>query len=342
MKKPRWVGNERVVVFRTEDIAQLVMATPALRAIREALPDGQITLLTSHTAAGLAPCLEGVDEVIPFTTLWADRRGELAFDPEREEGFVEELRGGKYAAAIILNNQTQSSLPAAYACYMAGIPLRLARSAEVAGSLLTHRVRGFGEGHEIERCLEVVGTWGFDTSDKAPSLVTPPKVRATVDLLLKNHGVAGRPYVVVHGSPEAGRSDATIKAFARAITELADRFGYLTLMTGLPDERLAIQWVAGEAGTPSLVIAGETSVAELATVIEGAAIVVAANASPAHIASAYGVPSMLICEGTRPPAQWLPWGRSVAVDAGDATLGEQLTELLGVGGGAALAPAAAV
>jgi ADP-heptose:LPS heptosyltransferase len=328
LKKLQWQGNERVIVFRCDDIGQTIMALPALRAIRDTLPDGHLALLTSHTAAGLMPCLEGVNEVIPFTTLWADKQRDLPFDPEREEGFIDELRSGKYDAAIFLTNPTQSSLPAAYACYMAGIPVRIGRSAEVAGSLLTHRVRGFGQGHEIDRCLEVVAAGGFTTSQVEPSLKGNEKLQTTVDQFLKNHRILGEPYAVVHAGGATG--DGLTAAFARTMVELSRRSGYRALMTGLPNERLAIEWIAGEAGTPSVVIAGETTVADLALVIAGAELVVTANTSPAHIASAYGVPSVVLYDGATPPEQWLPRQRSVALPAGEQSPGDQLVSLLNV------------
>jgi ADP-heptose:LPS heptosyltransferase len=342
VKKMQWRGDERILVMRCDDIGQLIMATPSLRAIRESVPEGHITLLTSHTAGGLMPCLEDVDEIIPMTAVWNDKKRDLPFDPERELGFVEELRDGKFDAAIILTNQTQSSQPAAYACYMAGIECRVGRSAETAGSLLTHRVRGFGQGHEIERCLEVVAACGMRTHDLRPRLGRDEKLRESVDQFLKNHGVLGSPYVVVHAGPIPGATEQTTAAFAGAMVEVARRFGYTALMTGLPQERVAVEWVAGEAGTPAVVIAGETSVAELAAIIEGAELVITGNTSPAHIASAYNVPSLVIYEDHLPPSQWLPWSRSECAGTADEDLGEKLVALMGASeGGMAMAPALA-
>ena len=329
MKKMQWQGDERILVMRCDDIGQLIMATPSLRAIRRAVPEGHITLMTSHTAGGLMPCLDDVDEIIPMTAVWYDRRKDLPFDPERELGFVNELRDGHFDAAIILTNQTQSALPGAYACYMAGIETRVGRSAETAGSLLTHRVRGFGQGHEIERCLEVVASCGMSEDDLRPRLSVDEKLRETVNQFLKNHEVLDQPYVVVHAGPMPGATEATTAAFAQAMVEIARRFGYLALMTGIPQERVAIEWIAGEAGTPSVVIAGETSVAELAAIIEGAQLVVTGNTSPAHIASAYNVPSLIIYEDMLPPSQWLPWSRSELADATDNDLGDKIVSLVG-------------
>jgi ADP-heptose:LPS heptosyltransferase len=330
----KWRGDERLVVMRMDGVSQVIMATPAIRAIRNALPEAHITLITGNAAATLEPCFEGIDQVVPFPALWCDSRRELPFDPEREHAFIDELEDGKYDAAIVLTSQKHSSLPAAYACYMAGIPLRLGRSAENAGSLLTHRLKGFGQGHEVERCLEVVGAWGFHEDNPAPSLSTGEKAAEAGRQLLRNHGVDGQPYAVVQVGPAAGGREIPAAAYAKVLVDLVTRFNFLPVLTGLPQDRVEAEWIAGEAGTPSLVMVGETSLSELAAVIDGARVVVSADPTPTHIASAYGLPSLVLYQNEPPPEPWRPWGRSDCLKAGDERTGEALVQLVGANEGA--------
>ncbi|MPZ23052.1 MAG: hypothetical protein GEU28_05800 [Dehalococcoidia bacterium] len=326
---PTWRGDDRFLVFRMDNIAQTIMAMPAIRAMRTTLPESRITLMTSQGAADLGPCLYGVSDIVPFTSAWSDARKEMPFDPDREKAMIEEIKDGKFDAAIVLTNQAQSPLPAAYAAYMAGIRLRLGRSAEVPGSLLTTRLRGFGQGHEVERCLEVVAAWGFaGTGSTRGVLQTPEKVAASAAKLLENHEVAGRPYAVIHAGADSRGKEVGPDAFARVMVELSTRFGFLPVLTGLPHERLAAEWVAGEAGTPALVLAGETSIPELAAVVEGARVVVSANLSPLHVASAFGVPSLLVHDESKPPASWLPLGRTACIDSSKGDAAEVLIALL--------------
>jgi ADP-heptose:LPS heptosyltransferase len=332
LKRMSWRGDERILILRSEGVAQTLMATPALAAIRAGLPEGHLTLFTTHEAGELAACFEGVDEVVPFPVLWADSRREMAFDPERERAFIDELRSGKYDAAIILTSQAQSSLPAAYACYMAGIPLRLGRSAEAAGSLLTHRVKGFGQGHEVERCLEVVAAWGLSAAIDHPILSIPAKVAEAGERLLRNHGVGDQPYAVVQ-VPSSDVGNDLSEAAGRIVSELSTRLGLLPVLTGLPQDRVEAEWIAGESRAPSLVMVGETSLSELAAVMAGARMVLSFDLSTAHISSALGVPSLLLFRESPPPDQWLPRRALELRAASDPALSDAMVELLKVNGG---------
>lgn len=51
------------------------------------------------------------------------------------------LKQGGYDAVVIFTGITQSPYPLAYACYLAGIPLRLGQSREFGGGVLSHWVK---------------------------------------------------------------------------------------------------------------------------------------------------------------------------------------------------------
>ncbi|HEY8427202.1 MAG TPA: hypothetical protein VIL20_02460, partial [Sandaracinaceae bacterium] len=50
-----WLDARRLLVIRADNIGDVVMTGPALRAIRRALPDAELTLLASPSGAEAAP-----------------------------------------------------------------------------------------------------------------------------------------------------------------------------------------------------------------------------------------------------------------------------------------------
>jgi len=64
--------------MRLDNIGDVIMTSPALRAIKENLPDCRITLMASPSGAQAAPLLPWVDEVLPWRVLWQDL-GQLDF-----------------------------------------------------------------------------------------------------------------------------------------------------------------------------------------------------------------------------------------------------------------------
>jgi ADP-heptose:LPS heptosyltransferase len=90
------------------------------------------------------------------------------------------------------------------------------------------------------------------------------------------------------------------------------------LVTGGPDEAgLAAEVAAGAGLGPEAVLAGRTTLAELAALVAAAGRVVCGDTGVAHLATAYGTPSVVLF-GPVPPARWgpPPGRRHVALWAG--------------------------
>ena len=67
-----WRSVRRVLAVRTGSLSDVVLLTPALRALRAALPHARIDLLTSPAGAAAAPTLSTVDSVRTAAVIWQD------------------------------------------------------------------------------------------------------------------------------------------------------------------------------------------------------------------------------------------------------------------------------
>jgi hypothetical protein len=82
--------------------------------------------------------------------------------------------------------------------------------------------------------------------------------------------------------------------------------GHRVLVTGGKTERALAADVAGRAGLPAgSVLAGCTDLVQLASVVAAATLVVCGDTGVAHLASAFGTPSVLLF-GPTSPARWGP------------------------------------
>ncbi|MBE9020786.1 glycosyltransferase family 9 protein, partial [Chroococcidiopsidales cyanobacterium LEGE 13417] len=70
-----------------------------------------------------------VDRIITHTTTWQD--------PAKEKELVENLSQFDFEAAIILTKKNESPYPFAYLAYLAEIPIRMGRSREFGGSVIS-------------------------------------------------------------------------------------------------------------------------------------------------------------------------------------------------------------
>src|SRR5438094_573981 len=142
----RWRTVRRVLAVRLDNLGDVLVTTPAIHAIKQSLPalsrgapGASLTLLASPVGAQVGRLNPDIDDVIVYEAPWMDPWHRLPQDADREQRTIATIKERDFDGAIIFTSFRQSALPAAYLCYLAGIPLRVAASIDGPGSLLTTR-----------------------------------------------------------------------------------------------------------------------------------------------------------------------------------------------------------
>jgi lipopolysaccharide heptosyltransferase II len=305
-----WSGTDNLLCVRLDALGDVLMTTPALRALKEARPGRQLTLLTSPAAALLGPLLPPVDSVIVYDAPWmkatAPRR-----DPRPDFALIERLRRWRFDGAVIFTVYSQNPLPAALVCLLAGIPRRLAHCRENPYQLLTNWAREPEPHqlirHEVRRQLDLVAAIGCTTPDERLGLRVPVTARSRPQAWLKDFGIGDdQPWVLVHPGASAPSRRYPPQGFARAAERLAGERGVEVVFTGGPDEVELVDSIRAQMDAPSYSLAGRLDLAELAALIEAAPLLICNNSGPAHIAATVGTPVVDLYALTNP--QHTPWG----------------------------------
>ncbi|MFM8322529.1 MAG: glycosyltransferase family 9 protein [Chloroflexota bacterium] len=308
---PGWRDVRRLLVVRLDNIGDVVLTTPALRAIKTALPQAHLALLASPAGAQAAALLPSVDEVIPWRAAWQQLDPLPSADPSAPPAdlqLIRRLRRGRYDAAVILTSFSQTAYPAAYACYLAGIPLRLGYARDFGGQVLTHPVLPPPDDlHQAERSLHLLRAAGFPAAPGAAlELRLPPAAVSAARRRLRQAGVApGAGYIAVVPGASCQARRYPARRFAQLAALLARRSGLPLLLLGSPREtdlRLAF---AGLQPAP-LDLIGQTTLAEFAALLAGAALVVANDSAALHLADAFERPLLALFSGTDLESQWRP------------------------------------
>jgi lipopolysaccharide heptosyltransferase II len=307
-----WRKVRRLLVVRLDNLGDVLMATPAIAALRAGLGEATLSLLTSPSGAAALPFLADVDEVVVFAAPWVQSRtdGEQPLG-RTERDLIERLAAARYDAAVILTTCTQSALPAALLCRLAGIPLRLAHCRENPYGLLSDWVAETdvvvdGMRHEVDRQLELVAAVGFSVVDRHLRFVVPNSARASLAAHLREAGIdRSRPLVIVHPGATADSRRYPAASFGLAVEQIASRTGAAVVLCGGPEEGPLIDELRAAMSRPALSLAGRLDLGELAALIEAADVLVANNSAPAHIAAAVGTPVVDLYALTNP--QHTPW-----------------------------------
>ena len=200
-----WLAAKNILVVRLDNIGDIVMLGPALRAVKETSPQARLTLLASPAGSAAAPLLPWIDDVITWRVVWQDVGGRMPFNPEREWELINVLAERKFDAALIFTSFSQTPHTPGYACYLAGIPLRAGESKEFGGSTLTTELRGApDELHQVERNLRLIEHLGFVVRDRQLAIVIPEEARQAVPVLLERVGLdAEEPFLLLHPGASA-------------------------------------------------------------------------------------------------------------------------------------------
>jgi lipopolysaccharide heptosyltransferase II len=309
--KDAWATARRILCVRLDNMGDVLMTTPAIRALKAGLKDRHITLLASPAGEAVARMVPDVDAVITFDAPWmkGTGSGERKIGVDRDRAVRALVRAGRFDAAVIFTAYSQSPLPAAYFCYLAGIPLRLAHCRENPYDMLTDWVAETEPAaeirHEVQRQLDLVAAVGCHTADQRLSFAVRDATCREIRRLLGAQGLDfGRPWVLVHTGATAESRRYPSALFAQAIRLLADA-GCQIVLAGTAREIPAVAEIQGLAGVPSLSVAGQLDLAGLGAATLLADVVVSNNSGPAHLAAAIGTPLVDLYALTNP--QHTPW-----------------------------------
>jgi lipopolysaccharide heptosyltransferase II len=298
----RWQDVRRLLCVRLDSIGDVLMTTPAMRALRQSL-GCEITLLTSAAGAAVAPLVPEIDDTIVFAAPWMKA---AATRPPNDAEILETLAARKFDAAVVFTVYTQNPLPAAYLCYLAGIPQRLAHCHENPYQLLTDWVCDPEPGgfirHEVRRQLDLAAAVGCRTDNQRLSFQVPARATRRVRDLVQHWE---KPLVVVHPGASAASRRYPPEKYAQAIDLLVAHTGCATVFTGDASEEQLVRDVRSALAAASHVLVGELDLAELGALIAEADLLMSNNTGPAHIAAALGTPVVDLYALTNP--QHTPW-----------------------------------
>src|SRR5436309_13842789 len=169
-----WLAAKNILAVRLDNIGDVIMLGPALRAVKESSPRARLTLLVTPGGAAAAPLLPLIDDVIVWRPIWQDVGGRIEFSPAREQELIELLAKREFDASLIFTSFSQTPHVPGYVCYLAGIPLRAGESKEFAGSTLTTELKGTPDQmHQVERNLRLVEQLGFMANDRQLMVAIP-------------------------------------------------------------------------------------------------------------------------------------------------------------------------
>jgi lipopolysaccharide heptosyltransferase II len=313
--------DAHILVVKLATIGDLLLATPALRALRETYPKARIDLLVTPASAGLLDGWEVIDRVIVLDKYLFDYPQQFLKNPRnllRLRPLWHNLREGNYDAVLLLHHLTlffgrlkhQILMRATGAKWRIGLD-------NGHGWFLNVRVKdnGFGAMHEADYNLAVAEATGATTSDKRLTVPINEEERQQASQLINDtelieHPMINRPIIAMH--PGSGGYSMARRWAPERFAQLADTLfhdvGGQLILIGGPEEVELHQQIMGmmQSGMPVRSFAGKGSIRVAAAVLEQADLFVGNDSGLMHLAVAVGTPTVAIFGLTNSDA-WGPY-----------------------------------
>jgi lipopolysaccharide heptosyltransferase II len=305
-----WSQAKNILCIRLDAMGDLLMTTPAMKSLKEAVPGRKVSLLTSIQGAHIASSIDFFDKVISYQAPWLKASGEKS-DPTSDFEVIQSLKKEGFDGVVIFTVYSQNPLPSAMLCYLSEIPLRAAYCRENPYSLLTHwmkedepeqRLR-----HEVRRHLDLVKTLGASGEDLPLYLNVDEHAQSSLMEKLRTRRIfeLSKDWIVIHPGSTASSRRYSTSGFAKVADLIIEKLGKRVLFTGSQEERDLISEIQGEMKHASENLGGLLSLKEMIALLFKSPLLISNNSGPVHMAAALGTPVVDLYALTNP--QHTPW-----------------------------------
>lgn len=308
-----------------------MLATPALRRLRQQQPHAQIVALVGPWSASILARNQDIDALLTLPFPGFERSG-----PRRARLWPYLLllrtallvRAGRFDLALLLRDDHWWGAALAL---LAGVPCRIGFGVPECRPLLSHALPWHPAQHVSQQALDLVGRAGTLAPAAAPDPAHPAHPAPDAERLryplsfapapaesawaadwLATQGVAPDARLIVVHPGTGGVSKLWLaERWAEVAAALvADQPGRRLLLTGGPGEDALVARVAEPLSSlqpPLLRLVGTASIGQLAALLGRAALVLGVDSGPLHLAVSQGVPTLHLF-GPGDAGRFGPWG----------------------------------
>jgi heptosyltransferase-2 len=299
----------RILLTRTDRIGDVVLSTPALKAIRDAYPDAYIAFMVRPYAKDIVEGNPYLDEVILYDKYGAHKSA------VRTVMFALRLRKKRFDTAFMLHPTNRVHAIA----FMAGIPARIGYRRKL-GILLTRAIphrKQEGAKHESDYAFDLLRTAGIEPGDRELFVPVHEQDMKSVERMLDEHHV-GEHVMLVAVNPGASCPSKRwpSRYFAAVSDELAATAKARIVIVADAENRERARDVARTMKYEPVDLSGKTTVGELAALLTKCRLFISNDSGPVHIACAVGTPVISIFGRKDPglsPKRWAPLSRQSRV-----------------------------
>jgi len=284
-KKIKERDIKKILLIRTDRIGDLVLTTPAMRAVREKYPAAEIHLLIKEYTKDLVVENQDIDKLIIMgkDKLENDYNIAFAFHPGIKQNHITFKSGAKY---------------------------RVGYDGQGGSFFLTHKVKDDRERrvrHEVESALEIVRAAGCVTDKKKLNVSVTGEGERFAEEFFNKYSLANHKVVIIH----PGSRHQHIRWFPERYAEVADRLieekGVDVIALEGPGEENILKEMLNYMKNKA-VVARKLELTQLISIIKKSSMFIGNSTGTMHIAAALDIPVVAIFGNKHPLDSYQEWG----------------------------------
>jgi heptosyltransferase-3 len=299
----------RALVIKLRHHGDVLLASPVLSVLKSRAPQIAIDALVYADTADMLSLHPALSELFVIDRQWK-RLGPIA-QFGHEAALLRALRARRYDLIVHLTEHWRG----AWITRLCDAPVSVAPDVKGRGrfwrksfSRLVGQPRS-GPRHVVESNLDALRCLGVHpgVDERGLMLVPGPEAERTIDALLGNLGLAGKPFIHVHPASRWQFKCWPTEKMAALIAGLqAD--GWPVVITAAPDasEQAMVESIQSRLPQPASSLAGHLSLKQLAALTARARLFVGVDSAPMHIAAAMQTPVVALF-GPSGEEHWGPW-----------------------------------
>lgn len=291
----------KILFINTFGIGDVLFTTPLITHLKTKWPQARIDYISNSRTAPVLEADEAITHVYVYDRdafVAVQKKSQIAF-VKKWRVFFDEIKSQKYDLIVDLSMGSQMGLLGK----LAGVPMRIGYNYRGRGRHLTHPIdlKGFEVRHVASYHLDLLKILDIIPQEVSMRFTVPQADQDWLDLWLNQTAIdATRPWVtlVPGGGASWGKSAGQKRWPAGKYAELADKIvansGVQIILVGDQSEKELCEDVKAHMTHPAFNAAGQTTILQLAALMQRSQFSVLNDGGPLHIAVAAGAKTVSI------------------------------------------------
>ncbi len=317
-KKPQNIPEsiKKILVFKLDHIGDVLMTTPALKALKSRYPDASLTVVVGSWSKGILKDNLDISEILLYDAYWFNRNIDRKFNIKKTLDFIKELRKKRFDMFYSLRGDFMGILMGS----LLRIPVRVGFNNGGGGFFLTHPITPIENIHQVEQFLNAIkvnclrhkySTMASGT-DKKMRVAISEAERKFTSAFIEKYSSKNENFIGFHIGAGYPSKLWIPEKYGILIKRLHDEFGIHAILVGGEEDRAIVKRIESVIrDTDSIDCIGIANIKETAALIEKCNLFIGNDSAPVHIAAAIGIPVIVIFSAANNPVGWKPFGSNV-------------------------------